>query len=137
MFDFSQFKAGTEEQFLAWYFAKTYKVANTAVTIRERNITPGPKDQVKLVLDIRLGSSPTRGTETYTRLDLTKMFLGMDTIRMGAGGPPTVGEFTAYIQELIQAPIDGIAITNIGNAYTLTARPTSLLFIGKKTLYVG
>lgn len=153
MFDFTRFNATTEEQFLNWFFAQSYKVSNTAVTIRERQITPATiventelaldavpvkptKDHVILTLDIRLGSSPTKGTETYSRIDLGQMFAGVDEIKVGAAGLPTLVEFREFFKTQYLMPTDGLDITDIGNAYTVKARPDSLLFVGKKTLYI-
>lgn len=131
--DFSLFNTSSEETLLCDYFARSYKLTGDAVSIRERQFQG---DKVKLILDVRLGSSPTRGSETFTRLDLAKLFAGLDEIKMGGGGLPQNGEFIEYFRKEYHIPTDHLEITRIGNAYVVVARIDSLLFVGRKTFYV-
>lgn len=131
--------AYTELDFLCWFYAKAYGVVPSAVTVDRHVITPASgvtSDSVRLFLTVRLGSSPTRGTENYQRLDIARLFDDVEEIKMGAGGVPAIVEFKAYIRNLISMPMDGIDVNVIGNAFTLSAQPTSMLFTGKKTVYV-
>lgn len=134
MLDFSQFDTGSEEDLLCGYFAKSYNLPGNAVKITGQRFLE--KNQVVLSLDVRLGSSPTRGSETFTRLDLGTLFAGLDEIKMGAGGLPAFGEFAAYFRKEYHIPTDRLEITRIGNAYVIVARTDSLLFVGRKTFYI-
>ena len=134
MLNFNEFDTRSEEHLLCGYFAKSYNLKGDAVSITGHRYTADK--QVVLALDVRLGSSPTRGSETFTRLDLGALFAGLDEIKLGAGGLPEFGEFTEYFRREYHIPTDRLEITRFGNAYVITARNDSLLFVGRKTFYI-